>query len=153
MPPPLFVVGLRMNIEHEVDETSLKSGARAREYREARTRDLRAPLEIQKSEGQAQVPMWLGLEVELRRGADHAHDFVLLDTSGGYLIEREIRGQQHQLPDSLLGATDFLIDLRNPCAHFPHLDDHLVGIATIALDPTDLFGDFVSPGLELIHFA
>ena len=97
--------------------------------------------------------MWLGLEIELGRRADHAHDFVLLGTSRGDLIEREVRRQQHQLPDSLLGATDLLIDLRNPCAYFPHLDDHLVGLAAIALDPTDLLGDLVSLRLEIIHLS
>ena len=37
------------------------------------------------------------------------------------------------------------------CAYLPHLDNHLVGVATIALDPTDLFGDLVSLGLEVIR--
>jgi hypothetical protein len=77
----------------------------------------------------------------------------LVDTAGRDLVEREIRGQQHQFPDSLLSPTDLLIDGRNPSAHFTHLDDHLVAVAAIALDPTDLFGDFVSLGFELIDLT
>ena len=97
--------------------------------------------------------MWLGLEVELLTRADHAHYFVMLYTSGRHLIEREIRGQQHQFLNSLFGACDLLIDLRNPCAYFPHLNDHLVGFAAVAFDPTDLLGDFVALSLEVIYLA
>ena len=97
--------------------------------------------------------MWLGLEVELLTRANHAHHFVVLYTSRRHLIEREIRSQQHQLADLFIGTADLLIDLRYPCPHFAHLDDHLVGFAPIAFDSTDLFGDFVAPGLELIRLT
>ena len=56
----------RVQVEHEADERPLERGAGAEESGEARPGELRAALEVEDAELGAQVPVRLGLEVEVR---------------------------------------------------------------------------------------
>ena len=56
-----------VHVEHEIDERALELGAHVPVEGEARAGDLGGALEIENAELRAQVPVRLGLEIELRR--------------------------------------------------------------------------------------
>ena len=70
-----------MEVEHEVDQRPLEPGTGAEVDGEAGAGDLGAALEVEDAEGRAEVPVGLGLEVEVARLADPP-----LDPVGGLVL-------------------------------------------------------------------
>ncbi len=86
-----------VHVEHEIDERALQLRAQAPVQGEARAGDLGGALEIQDAQFRAQVPVRLGLEIELRRLAHAPHFHVVVGVSAhrhGFVRHIGDAGQQ-----------------------------------------------------------
>ena len=140
----------RVDVEHEVDQRAFQLRAQAPVEGEARAGDLGGALEIEDAEFGAEIPVRLGLEIELRGlapaahfdvvgfGAAHRHGFVRdVGNAGEQFLELLVHGF-HLLVErgDLLGdGADFLLPLG--------------GVGAFALEFADLDALLVLARLEL----
>ncbi len=128
-----------VEVQHVVDEPSLKAGPLPTEKGEAGTGDLRSTRQIEDAEGFAQLPVGLRLEGERGLFAPLPHQNVVFLPAGRHLRVRDVRHLEEDLPDLHFGLGDHLIEGPDPFPHLPHLQNEVLGILPRPLELSDLF--------------
>src|SRR5438046_4870530 len=105
----------RVQIKHEIDQSSLKSRTGAIQNCESRPRDLGCALKVQNAKRRSQVDVIFWLEIESRFLAP-APNFLVrrFVFSNWNTFMRHIRQGGKSLPDARLGCVPFPIQLSNP---------------------------------------
>ncbi len=134
----------RVEVEHEADEGPLQPGARAHGDGEARARNLGRPLEIQDAQALADVPVGLGVEIEIWRRPP-ATDFPVVfgAAADGNGFVRDVRDIEQGLPDLFFDGLETLVEAGDLVADLPHLQDPGRGVRAFLFHPGDLLGGLV----------
>jgi hypothetical protein len=141
----------RVEVQHEADEGPLQPGALVHVDGEARARDLGRPLEVQDAQALADVPVGLGVEIEVRRRPP-APDFPIVfgAASDGNGFMRDVRDIEQGLPDLLFDGLEALVEAGDLVADLPHLQDPGRGVRAFLFHPGDLLGGLVLLRPELL---
>src|SRR6185295_14319768 len=139
-------------VQHEIDKGALKQGAGAEVDGEAGAGELGTALEVEDAERRAEVPVGLGLEVELTgdpyRPLDAVGALVLADRDAFVRQVRKSLLDRQQLRLDRLEARLQLLDTRLEPAH---RRDLLGGVASALLDLPDGAARLVALALEVLH--
>ena len=140
-----------VDVEHEVDQRTLQARAHAPVHGEPSAGDLGGALQVQNLQLPPQVPMRLGLEIELARLAP-APDFDVIVGASAYRhrFVRNVGNTGHQVAERLVGGLGFLFERANTVRHGPDVLLQLAGVLTFFAKFRD-FGAFcIALRLELL---
>ena len=118
---------------------------------EARVGELHATLEVDDAKLGAQVPMRLGLEIELARGAPAAHlGVVVLVITDRRVGAGDVGNGIGEAVELFLDGHEGAIEIVDLVAHIAHADLGVFGLLGIAFleHGADLLGDGIALGLE-----
>ena len=142
-----------MNIEHVGDQCPLERRSLSAEDRESARGDLGSTLEINHPEFRAEVPVSLGLEVELGVFTPDPLDpvGVLIDPDRNALVEEigDLKLELAELGLEALGATLQVLDFLSECGHLSLQLFSLV-LTPFSIQTTDLLRTGVAACFELL---
>ena len=145
-----------MHVDHEADKGALHAGAHASEHVEARAGDFDAAVEVDHAGGGAQVPVRLGLKVELARGSP-ATDLGVIRVilAVRHALVRDVGDAGDQVEEGVLDLAATAVELGDAILVSRHLRLGGLGLVLLALahELPDLLGDGVALGLELLDLG
>ena len=145
-----------MHVDEEVDERALHAGAHAAEQVEAGAGKLDAAVEVDHAELGAEVPVSLGLEVELARGAPAAHLGVVgVVLAVGHGLVGDVGDGGDEVEELLLNGGALLAQLGDALLVCGDLGLGGLGLVLLAVlhKKANLLGDGVAVGLELLDLG
>ncbi len=112
----------RVNVQHEVDQRAFQPGADAPIDGKPRAGDFGGALQIQNLQLGPEIPMRLGLKIELARLAPAADfDVVVRALAHRHGFVRNIRNAGHQIAESFIDGLGFFIQGSNAIADLADL--------------------------------
>jgi hypothetical protein len=154
--PPLLEAGLVVHVDEEVDEAALHAGTHATQQVEAGAGELDAAVEINHAQLGAKVPVSLGLEVELARGAPAAHLGVVgVVLAVRHVLVRDVGDGGNEVEELLLNVRALLAELGDALLVGGDLRLGGLGLVLLAVlhEKADLLGHGVAVGLELLDLG
>ena len=153
--PPLGGAPLDVFVEHEVDERALEAGTGTMQCVEARVGEFHATLEVDDAELRAEVPMRLGLEVELARRAPAAYlGIIVLVIADGRVGAGNVGNGIGEAVELFLDSHEGAIKIVDLVTDVAHANLGVFGLFGVALleHGANLFGDGVALGFERLDF-
>ena len=129
----------RVKIQHEVDESSLKSGAEAFIYRESGACDFAGSFEVQNVQRLTDIPVSFRFEVEASR-LSHFSDFHIVRIIAAFRYFRvwRVRHAQQCVSEFLLDLCDFAVHFFNLIGEFFHLGKERGSVLALFLELRNL---------------
>ena len=144
----------RVRVEHEARQRAFELCAQAQIDGEAPPGDLGGSLQVQDAEFRSQVPVRLGLEIELARRAPAVDfDVGLRARTHRHRLVSQVRNTGQRLPELVVELRHLFIESRDAVAQFAHLLLEFGGVDALLAQLSDFGALGILQRLQLLGFG